>query len=427
MRRFLYIIVALSTLVASCSKEEEGDLYSASQTTLMYFMGTHLKSYYNSNISDIEEAIVNGALGKNGAFYYCLPDTSGGATLYQVIKSGNECESIEIKNYETFESISRGSITMVIEEVKSVANLPEDEPLHQMNLIIGSHGMGWVLTDEDDTTSSQLVAGKKSTTNIDVEEFQSYLSNQDVVTRYLGLSNTTTTGANEGWMNIEDFRLAIEDSNTRFGYIIFDACLMSSIEVYYRLRNCSDYIVASPCEIMGKGFPYDSVVPFLFTNDGENYDLVGVCEAYYNYYAYSTEVSKNSGAIAMCVTSELKKLALIVGGLHLREATSSELANIQCYERYTNHLFFDLGEYITTFGDGDTEALAIFEEQFDLAFPEECRLHTPTFYSNLGGSGTSDINYYSGVTTSEPSSNTYSSGWELEPWAIDASRTSEAN
>ena len=69
-------------------------------------------------------------------------------------------------------------------------------------------------------------------------------------------------------MDISELAAAIDGSGVRFDYLLFDACFMSSVEALYDLRRAADYIVASPCEVMAHGFPYDTVIPSLFADDG---------------------------------------------------------------------------------------------------------------------------------------------------------------
>lgn len=70
----------------------------------------------------------------------------------------------------------------------------------------------------------------------------------------------------------------------RFDYLLFELLFQSSVEALYDLRRAADYIVASPCEVMAHGFPYDTVIPSLFADDGARYDLAAACRNVYEYY-----------------------------------------------------------------------------------------------------------------------------------------------
>ncbi len=384
MKRFvLFICVVISIVGCSTDEYDDGLSYeSIHQTTLMYFMGTNLKSYYNSNISDMKTAVAAGALGSQGALFYLYPESSSVSVLYRVVQSGTLSETIEMCRYEDFSAYDEGALSMVLDDVKSIVDYTPDEVL---NLIVGSHGYGWRLSSTESSARSLYEV-------------------ENIWTRYLGVSS-------DGYMDIEDLRSEIGD--TRFGYILFDACLMSSIEVLYRLRDVCDYVVASPCEVLTAGFPYTAVIPELFENDGCDYDLEGVCQAYYDFYSSYTAPY---GAVAMCVMSELDALAESVRSLELKSLTTTELKSVQYYDSFSTHLFYDLGDMVdTAYVSGDYDA---FVAQLDRTFPESCRLHTTRFLSILGGYSTITLNSYSGVSTSQMSANSYAEGWSEEPWAV---------
>ncbi len=71
------------------------------------------------------------------------------------------------------------------------------------------------------------------------------------------------------WMNIPDMASAIEAvcAGTKLRFIFADCCCFQSIESAYELRNCTDYLIASPAEIPGEGAPYDTVIPALFNKE----------------------------------------------------------------------------------------------------------------------------------------------------------------
>lgn len=215
----------------------------------------------------------------------------------------------------------------------------------------------------------------------------------------------------DGYMDISEITSGIEQSNTKFGYILFDECLMSSIELLYRMRNCADYIIASPAEVMSYGFPYDNILKYMFDNNGLDFNVEMICSEYVNFY---TSYKYPCATIAACVTSELDGLADAISNLSLRELSSSEISSLQVFEGLTTHVFYDLGNYISTASEDD---LTQYNTAFDKAFPPECRLHTTQYYSALGSSGFKSIKSYSGVTTSAPSS-LFQDDWAEEPWSI---------
>lgn len=49
-------------------------------------------------------------------------------------------------------------------------------------------------------------------------------------------------------------------SERRLNIIAFDACLMGMVEVAYELKDCADYLLASPEELPGRGYPYAEIL-----------------------------------------------------------------------------------------------------------------------------------------------------------------------
>lgn len=84
-------------------------------------------------------------------------------------------------------------------------------------------------------------------------------------------------------IDITNFAAAVKAQNYRPDYLLFDACFMANIETLYDLRECTDYVIAAPCEIMAQGFPYERAMPWFFTDGGKEYNLTKVCEAFWNF------------------------------------------------------------------------------------------------------------------------------------------------
>ena len=75
---------------------------------------------------------------------------------------------------------------------------------------------------------------------------------------------------------------------------------MANIETLYDLRSVIGYIVASPCEVMGDGFPYARIVPHLFETGPVADRLAETCREFWNLYEneyQSTTWKEQSGCI----------------------------------------------------------------------------------------------------------------------------------
>lgn len=62
---------------------------------------------------------------------------------------------------------------------------------------------------------------------------------------------------------------------------MFDACFMQCAEVAYALRDCANWIIASPAEIPGYGAPYDIVVPLFFDATASPQSIIDAYKAGY--------------------------------------------------------------------------------------------------------------------------------------------------
>lgn len=93
-----------------------------------------------------------------------------------------------------------------------------------------------------------------------------------------------------------------------FDYLIFDLPYMSHAEIAYELRNCTDYILGYPTDVMMKGLPYEDVIKSLSKahhKESIEKSLCAIVEAFSNYY----QGSKNKdGSIALL---DLKKIGIL--------------------------------------------------------------------------------------------------------------------
>ena len=153
-------------------------------------------------------------------------------------------------------------------------------------------------------------------------------------------------------MDTRDMAKAIPFNKENLEFILFDACLMSSIEVLYDLRDKAKYVIASPAELPAPGFPYARVMPY-FWGKGKDLekDLVKVCDEFWDYYN-TYNATNRFGTIALIKMDEMEHLfdltREVLQGQKENVATIKQNA-VYCYPmvEYTKHdRFFDLGEYM---------------------------------------------------------------------------------
>ena len=360
------------------------------RTLIFHFFGTSLGRYFTTNIEDAMTAIGNGALGTNNRVVCIKQSSATNGTIFELCYNPDNKSVIErhIKDFTLSSSlVSTADIGAIIAEAAKAA------PTNSYAMVFAGHGTGWIPRVLADSSVSTLALGYDAWIPAEGAE----------VTRHFGESNVK--------LDISEIAESIEYSGIELDYILFDACFMSNIEAVYDLRNSAKYIIASPCEIMGKGFPYHRTLPHLF---GESYNLRSAAESYYLFYRDEYNSSARCGSVALYDCAEVEALAeatkLVMQSANLDIDTST----LQTYEGQAVHHFYDFGEWVRSVAT-DPEALKAFDEQLNRTVIAKFTL--PTFYSAYGSYGTYDINeeVYSGVTTSAPSE-AYPVEWKESNW-----------
>lgn len=381
----------LLPLLTSCGEPQELDYLTKEETNeqrtvehalLFYFIGTSLDSDFSGNISAVMSAVDKNIPGSRNRIVYFRRSASGGWAVNEIYydRELGQAATKVLKSYAQPDLSRMGDY---------LADMVELVPAESYGVVFGGHGSGWLPKSLGMSwTSTFSLEGQAG---VYVAPFGEAPREDALPTRFMG-----ETGS---MFDVEEIAAAMEATGVRFEYAIFDNCFMSNIESLYAMRRATDYIVASPCEIMAKGFPYKSVIPCLLGD--KEADLEGVCRAFWDYYM---DYDIRSGCVALTVCSELEALADVYRRLVSTQAGQVDVSQLQYYEGLTRHLFYDLGQYAGVML-ADEGLKSEFSRQFDRTFPESCRLHTPKFYTAYGNSFADhmvDIGYYSGVTTSEP-------------------------
>ncbi len=361
------------------------------QTVLLYMSGSQLSTYYQANIEGIRR-IIDSQIPGDGRILICMQPSTGGdkATLGEIYYDAATHTNIfkEIKVYDLFVANETEYVQQLLADVAKIA------PAQRYGLIIGSHGKAWLPAGRNITARSlgHIQAGEST---------------------FIPMPNALPTrgfGDPSREMDIAQLAEAIAQQEYRLDWIIFDACFMANIETLYDLRESANYIIASPIEIMAAGFPYDRLIPQLFTDNGNSYNLMGACETFYDFYMNDWESVPNnaqSGCISLTVTAELEQLADIVRRIQTTSPNPYDRDMLQTYEGIysqggaNSHIFYDLGHFIETICT-DQQLLSEFQNAMERTFPSNARFNTPQFYSAYN-SKMNSISHYSGVSISEPS------------------------
>jgi hypothetical protein len=239
-----------------------------------------------------------------------------------------------------------------------LSDIIAEYPAQSYGLVLWSHGTGW------------LPQGASTGTKPDA-----------ALQRTFGRDGTEE-------MNIRDLNNAL---SRKFDFILFDACYMGTVEVVYELRNKADYIIASPTEVLSAGYPYQNIVPDLFS---KTIDYRSVANAFFQSYA-TLDGAVQSATVAVINTAALDNLAQCFGII------MSDTAQLMCVESDAlqqfsttqNGLMFDIGDFVSQSG-----ANAVYCNEFLAALAQTvvCKYATTHFLEQL------PIDTFSGISVFVP-------------------------
>lgn len=182
-------------------------------------------------------------------------------------------------------------------------------------------------------------------------------------------------------MNVTDMALAL-GSNRSIDYLFFDCCYMGCAEVAYELRNCADYLVASPCEVPLGGMPYDLTIPGLFDSDITEGLKNAIDLTVDSYIADLSELCPSTLALV-----DLSKMDELIDSV--KPVINNPLPADFTPQRFSRdipykYMFTDLGQYVGALGSNIPDGVILHER------------HTPKIWNNI------DLSHCSGLTIFMP-------------------------
>ena len=374
VRVFFLFFILFTSLFSCCPDDDPQPLKETEQTLFLYMpWSTNLTSYFQRNISDIEKAIQEKGLENERVLVYLMTSPTEASLFELVNENGNSNRTI-LKNYLNPVFTAANGITSIIKDVISFA------PARRYAMIIGGHGMAWLPVGSDSN-------------DVNPRSYQkNYWEYENVpLTRFFGGTSP------EYQIDIATLAEGIYNSGIKMEYILFDDCYMSSIEVAYDLKNVTDYLIASPTEIMAHGFPYDIIGEYLFGD--VNYQAIS--EVFYEFYQSYTIMP--CGTIGIIKCSELDALASVMKEINQSfDFDPLLLDSVQPLDGFAPVIFFDCGDYVAKLCP-DSVLFQKFMACLDRAVPPQLRKNTQYYYSMSGGM--KKIKAFSGVTISDPSIN----------------------
>lgn len=315
-----------------------------SHTLIVYMLGdNNLNTDMDKNLQRVISSYYNVPENGNVVIFF---DRGNYTRLTELHVEDGMVKQRVIKEFD------KGTATLGAEFTGEVmAMVREAAPADSYGLILSSHGGGWVPADIFDMYY-YLAPDSPSTASAPRPLF----FGQD----------------GDDYMELPELKEGLAGMD--FRYIIFDACLMASVEGLYEMRSSADRIIASSAEILGTGFPYEDVVPMLFY---EGHRLEEVCKEYMDFYRSS------SGTISLVDCSGMEALAAAMKDV-LAAGGDADVTKVQAYDGFYRHLYFDLEQYVEQLTSDET-LRGNFREALAKAVPFTD--HTPSFYTGFVYSG----------------------------------------
>lgn len=330
-----YMLCVVFFFMTSCEKDDTEP--EKVRTLMVYLVGqgdSNISGYLKSNIRDMAKGWKKSYNGNIVIFY----DANNAAPqlLTFKIKKGVAEEEV-IKTYDDdLNSASAETLNQVIKEMQALY------PAESYAMIFGGHASGWLPPSLQGRSARSLFRWENS------------------ITRSFADASIMA-------MDIRDMAKAIPE---RLDFILFDACLMSSIEALYEFRDKAKYIIASPTETPIIGYPYSEVIPYFWSKgDQLEKDLKETCRVYYEFYnTYSS--ADRFGTVALVNMTELTNLYALTR--EILSGRASDAAKMNGSEVYSYpkvqygkcDRFFDLREYMR-FMTNDASLLSAYQEQLD--------------------------------------------------------------
>lgn len=311
MTRIKYILLAVVFVFAfnSC-KKHPSDKPEFNRVVVLYMAANNnLSSFADHNLDALKTGFIPAEKSKDILVIYQHIQGKSPKLVRLFKDSAGDIKEDIVAAYEDQNSANGDVLKAVLNKINKIF------PANEYGLILWSHATGWL--PQGYYNSSQNNTFFEDPYNNLVKSF----------------------GEDRGVeMELKELKAAIP---YKFSFIIFDCCLMGGVEIIYELKELTDYIIASPTEILAYGFPYSQIMNPLFRSKA---NLEEACELFYDYYNQQSGVNK-SATIALYNTAKLKELATaskVIFDSNRDKIQSLEMSKIQPYFRMNKRWYWDL-------------------------------------------------------------------------------------
>ena len=325
-------LLAVVALFGSCIRNRHRQPCETEDTiTVLVYMAAdnNLSHYTGINLNQMRA--VSGSFPKRANLVVYVDRKDALPVLIKVTDKSLDT----VRVYQEMNSADASTLSMVIDDVKTGFKAKS------YGLLLWSHGMGWIpVTQLHNVASVMGYAPSRDASSSPSPLYERHPEVRDMFapdTKGFGYENIPSSGTPYSSMNVEELAGAIPDG--MFGFIIFDTCYMGCVELVYALRNKAGWIVSSPCEVLGQGFPYHEL-----TVDIMNGDMLSVCKKYFTYYDSQSGFDR-FGTVSLVDCSALDELAdcfreIVKQAGEYPELNGKELQYLDRFWR--GHVFFDM-------------------------------------------------------------------------------------
>lgn len=282
-------------------------------------------------------------------------------------------------------------------------------PARGYGMVFSSHGSGWLpqgyyfspskfeeehadeLEGEETGITPMAVPVPVPTNDITDDPFYG-------MTRSIGMETYKHNGV--AYLKELDINSFAEGIPFRLDFLLFDMCFSSGIEMLYGLKDKTDLICGSPCEVLANGmFDYTKISEYLIGSAEP--DVTGLMKESFSLYDKSEGVYRSS-AMMVTRTDGLDNVASVCRRLFEKyrvQISGMDLYSVQPYHRNSTgrRYFYDLVDIFNVCGaeEADIQELS--------AALEACTVfsaHTPEYMNEI------TFRTYSGVSMFLPKSGT---------------------
>lgn len=288
MKKWLYTLLVI--VLAACSNEipEQQPAKRSGRTVLAYLISNSPKSLEKN----LQDNVVD--------MYMALAEIKDSCTLLVFYRPQEYSSYLDVPTLLCFDTDGRGNINnlpaltgtdLTFESVCQVAQKKE----YTMNSQIATDPV----VMEDVLKDMQKIAPSDSYGLILGSHASGWMKGTSVPTKAFGDDD----GYN---IDIPDLADVLKNSfSEKLDFVLFDACMMGTAEVGYELRETTSYCIASVMETPVYGFPYDQILPYLYT---ENIDYPAVCHEFMSF----NKTNNLWGTCAVMDCSQMENLASAV-------------------------------------------------------------------------------------------------------------------